>query len=137
ALGCVVAAGRLPGADDDDREKRDRRQHAEHDERLEASAPPLRPSGRAPCPQVAIVRDESGVELVDVKLSVEAEVVGVRAEEALDVRLRRQKLEALLLERAEVLRADLRRLLGLDELHPAPDARFPKTVSDLEQAREA
>ena len=57
--------------------------------------------------------DEARVVLVDVELAVEAEVVGVGPQEALDVGLRGQLLELLVLERAQVLAPDLRRLLGL------------------------
>ena len=96
----------------------------------------LRRCGRARTSGAAAARgrpgDEAGVELVDVQLAVEAEVVGVGAQEALDVGLRRQQLEALLLERAEVLAADLRRLLGLGELDPAAHARLAEAVADLE-----
>ena len=60
--------------------------------------------------------DEAGVVLVDVELAVEPEVLGVRAEEALDVGLRGQQVEALVLERAQVLAADLRAVLDLGEV---------------------
>ena len=116
---------------------RDRGEHDEHDVRLEAPAPALRTHRRAARAVLAVVGDEARVELVDVELTVEAEVVGVRAEEALDVRLGREQLEPLLLERAEVLAADLRRLLGLGELDPAAHARLAEAVADLEQGREA
>ena len=43
-----------------------------------------------------------------------------------------QLLEALVLERAQVLAADLRRLLGLGELDPAAHARLAEAVADLE-----
>ena len=62
--------------------------------------------------------DEARVVLVDVELAVEPEEVGVRAEEALDVRLGGKHLELLVLERAQVLRADLRRELGLRKSSP-------------------
>ena len=43
--------------------------------------------------------DEAGVVLVDVQLPVEPEELGVGAEEALDVRLRRKRRELLVLQR--------------------------------------
>ncbi len=70
--------------------------------------------------------------LVHEELAVEAEVVRVRAEEALDVRLPGQDLEALGLERAQVLRANLRRALGVGNLDALLQARFPKAGTDLE-----
>ena len=80
---------------------------------------------------------EARVELVDVELPVEAEVVRVGAQEALDVGLGREQLEALLLERTEVLDADLRRLLGLGELDPAARAGLAEAVADLEQGADS
>src|SRR5262249_2630697 len=56
------------------------------------------------------------VVLVDVELAVETELVRVRAQEALDVGGRRQLLEVLVLERAQVLPADLRAQLELGEV---------------------
>src|SRR5207248_3253581 len=70
--------------------------------------------------------------LVDVDLAVEAEVVRVGAEEAPDVRLARQSVELLVLEGAQVLRAYLRRLLGLEELEVPPLACLAQAVADLE-----
>ena len=55
-------------------------------------------------PRLAVIAPaEAGVVLVDVELAVEPEVLRVRPQEALDVGLRRQQLEALVLEGAEVL----------------------------------
>src|SRR5262249_14102057 len=78
------------------------------------------------------LRDEARVVLVDVELPVEAEELRVRAQEALDVRLRRQHRELLVLERANVLRTDLRRELDLRVVEALPDARFTEAVADLE-----
>ena len=79
-----------------------------------------------------LARDEPGVELVDVELAVEAEVLGVRAQEALDVGLGGQQLELVVLERPQVLAADLDRGLGLREIDPAAHTSLAQAVSDLE-----
>ena len=76
--------------------------------------------------------DVAGVVLVDVQLSVEAEELRVGAEEALHVRLRRQRLELLVLERLQVLRADLRAQLDLRVVQTLADARLAEAVADLE-----
>ena len=72
------------------------------------------------------------VELVHVELAVEPEVVRVRAQEALDVRLGGQHLELLLFEGAQVLATNLRRLLDLREVEPLPQPSFAEAVADLE-----
>ena len=78
-------------------------------------------SGRPPDPRlVLLAADEARVELVDVELAVEAEVLGIRAKESLDVRLGGQDGELLVLECPQVLPADLRRELCLCEVEPAP-----------------
>ena len=95
----VVAAGRLPGADHDHRDDHDRGEHEQDDDASpSAGCALLRPRRRRASRALAVVGDEARVELVDVELAVEAEVVGIRAEEALDVGLGREQLEALLLE---------------------------------------
>ena len=95
----------------------------------------LRPGGRAARTRlVLLAADETGVELVDVELPVEAEVLGVVAQEALDVRLGRQQLELLVLEGAQVLAADLRRELCLGEVDAAAHPRLAETVADLEHS---
>src|SRR5207248_10977662 len=76
--------------------------------------------------------DEARVVLVDVELALEPERVGVVPQEALDVRGRGQQVELLVLERLQVLAADLRLLLQLRELELLAQARFAKAVSDLE-----
>ena len=81
---------------------------------------------------VAPARDEARRVLVDVDVAVEPEVVGVRAQEAADVRVARDGREVLLLERADVLRADLRRELDLGVAEPLPLAGLPQAVADLE-----
>ena len=90
----------------------DRRQREQHDVRLAPVA--RRARGRRHASgertrRVLLADDEARVVLVDVELAVEAQVLGVGAEEALDVRVRGQQLEALVLERAQVLAADLGR----------------------------
>src|SRR6266545_4811217 len=77
-------------------------------------------------------RDVPGVVLVDVQLAVEAEVFGVSAQEALDVGLRRQLVEPLLLERAEVLAADLRARLDLRQGDLLPFPGLAEAATDLE-----
>ena len=72
--------------------------------------------------------------LVDEELAVEVEVVGVRAEEALDVRLAREDVEALVSSARRYFAADLRRALGLGDLDAVAKARFAKAGSDLEHA---
>ena len=124
----VVARGR-PRADDEDRRDRDGGEDAEHDERLEAPAPAL---GRASRQPLGLRGDEARVVLVHVELAVEAEVVGVGAQEAADVRLGREQRELLVLERAQVLAADLRRLLGLRDLDPPAVARLAEAAPYLE-----
>ena len=100
--------------DDDERDDPDERDGDEDDARLDPAGAPFRAHRRAARPGVAVIAaDVARVELVDVELAVEAEIVGVRPQEALDVGLRRERLEPLLLERAQVLDADLRRQLGL------------------------
>src|SRR5581483_5211548 len=130
--------GRLPGGDDDNREDGDRRERDEHDARLHAPVAALR-TGRRPADTRLVVvgpADEARVELVDVQLAVQAEVLGVRAQETLDVGLRREELELLVLERAEVLAADLRRELRLREVEAPALASLPEAVADLEHAPE-
>src|SRR4029079_19451198 len=75
---------------------------------------------------------EAGVELVHVELAVEAEVLRVRAQEALDVCLAGQDLEALFLERPPVFRADLGIRLYSGELVTLAQPSFTQAVADLE-----
>ena len=56
---------------------------------------------------------EARVVLVDVELAVEAEPLRVRPQEALDVRVARERVEPLLLESAKVPRSNLRLRLEL------------------------
>ena len=90
----------------------------------------------APCDDrlavLLVAGAEARVVLVHVELAVEPEVVRVRAQEALDVGLGRERVEALLLERAQVAGPDLRRLLELAELELLAETGFPQAVANLE-----
>src|SRR6476646_5017610 len=81
---------------------------------------------------ILLPHDEAGVVLVDVELAVETEVLRVRAEEALDVRLRGQDVELLVLERTEVLPANLRPLLDLGKVEALAQARLAEAVTNFE-----
>ena len=83
---------------------------------------------------VEAVDDVAGVVLVHVELAVEAEELRVGPQEALDVRPRRKHLEVLVLERTDVLGADLRRELDLWVLEPLTLTRLPETIADLEHS---
>ena len=74
------------------------------------------------------------VVLVDIELAVEPEELRVRAQEALDVGARGKHRELLFFERADVLRADLRRELDLRVVEALTDARFAEAVADLEHS---
>jgi hypothetical protein len=78
------------------------------------------------------VGGEARLVLVHVQLPLEAEEGGVRVQEALDVRLGREHVELLLLERAQVLGADLRRELGLREIEALTDAGLAEAVAEIE-----
>ena len=95
-----------------------------------------RPCGaRRPARAAPRRRAEARVVLVDVELPVEPEPVRVGAQEALDVRLRREDVERLLLERAQVARPDLGRLLDVGELELLAVTGLAQAVSDLEHGR--
>src|SRR5581483_9120923 len=100
------------------------------DRPLSPRAARSRPRGRLVRPVVRQV--EARCVLVDVDLAVEAEVVGVRAQEAAHVGVAGERVEVLLLERPDVLRADLRRELDLGVAEPLALARRPQAVADLE-----
>ena len=76
--------------------------------------------------------DEAGVVLVDVELAVEPEVLGIRAEEALDVRLRGQDVELLVLEGAQILPSNLRSLFELGKVEALAQTRLAEAVTDFE-----
>ena len=120
-----TAAAELPGGDGDQRGHRDPGQ-CEHDEAaLEAPVPLGWPDAHPPCPDRRVVllpEREARVVLVDVELAVQAEIVGIRMQEPPHIRLRGQDVELLVLERAQVLAADLGGLLGLPEVQPLADS---------------
>ena len=106
--------------------------------RIRPDPPVLRPPGVRPArPERGFLfaDEEARVVLVHVELAIEAQVLRVRAEKALDVGRSGELLELLLLERAQVLATDLRRLLELRELEPLAQARFTQAVADLEHAQ--
>ncbi len=126
-----------PGRDHERRDEPDRDQSQQHEVRL----PPVRPSGpsrRHPSRRahgaILLADHEAGVVLVDVQLPVEPQILGVGAEEALDVGVRGQQLEALVLERPEVLAADLGAVLGVRELDVAAETCLAEAVADLEHS---
>src|SRR5262245_31676408 len=125
-----------PGGEHENREAGDRRERDHHRPVLERAA-----AARPDDPRLErtlllflleLPADVARVELVDVELAVQAEVVRVRAEEALDVCLRGQDLELLVLQGAQVLAPDLRRLLDLGEVEPLPETSLAEAVADLE-----
>jgi hypothetical protein len=79
-----------------------------------------------------LLAGETRVVFVDVELPVEAEILSVRAQESLDVRVAGQDVEVLLLERAEVLRTDLGVSLHPGQLEPLAQPRFAQAVAYLE-----
>ena len=87
--------------------------------------------------ELVVADREARVVLVDERLPVEAERVRVRAQEALDVRRRRKEVEALVLERTEVLRPDLRPLLELGEVELLAGAGLAEAGADVEHARDS
>ncbi len=91
-------------------------------------------AARGPRFVLPLVVVETGGVLIDVDLAVEAEIVGIRAEKTARVRVGRQTVEVLLFEGADVLRADLRRELGLGKADPLPLPSGSEAVTDLEHA---
>src|SRR5581483_8492644 len=77
---------------------------------------------------------EAAVVLLDVQVPVEAEVVGVRAQEPLHVGVARQELPAFLLERLEVAIADADRLLNVGRRKLSLQAGLAQAPPDLEHA---
>ncbi len=69
--------------------------------------------------------------LVDEQLRVEIQRLGVRAQKALDVRRPGQQVPFLVLQRAQILRADLRRRLDLGDVDPRAHPRFTQRGSDV------
>ena len=75
---------------------------------------------------------EAGVVLVDVELAVEPEILRVRAQEPLHIRVAGEDLEALGLERLKVLSPDLRALFDAGEVQALTEPRLAQAVADLE-----
>src|SRR6185436_10008844 len=71
-------------------------------------------------------------ELFDVQLAVEPQVVRIGAQEAFDIGLPGQHVELLLLEGAQVLATNLRRLLDLRKVEALPQTSLAEAVADLE-----
>ena len=114
----ALRAAELPGGDHERRRDRDRDERDSRDPRLARPPRSRRWRGDAARAErrVVLADREARVVLVDERLAVEAERLGVRAQEAAHVRGCGQDVEALVLERAEVLRPDLRPLLELGEV---------------------
>ena len=133
-----VHAAEAPGDDHERRDEPDRRQREQDDVRL-APLGAARPRGRhAPGRanrRVLLADDEARVVLVDVELAVEPEILRVGAEEALDVGVRGEQLEALVLQRPQVLAPDLGAVLRVGELDVAAQTGLAEAVSDLEHGR--
>src|SRR4029079_6531267 len=121
----------LPRDHDEDRHGDDPRQGDDDEVRLDrarAGGLFLRPGRR----ERLFFPGEAGVELVDVELAVEAQVPRVRSQEAVDVCLAGQDLEALFLERPQVLRADLGVRFYAGELITLAQPSFTTAVDHLE-----
>src|SRR5207247_9638361 len=78
---------------------------------------------------------EAAAVLVDELMGVEPEIVRVGAEESLRVGRTGEDIEAILLERAKVFRADPRVALDLRQLEAATQTRLAKAAADLEHPR--
>ncbi len=129
-------ASELPRGDHERGDHADRHERDDDDVRFDAPVRPLATASLRSAPgaerSLLLGGDVARVVLVDVELPVEAQVLRVGAQEALDVGLRGQDLELLVLERAQVLAPDLGRRLGLDEVDLAAQARLAQAVADLE-----
>src|SRR5439155_1857709 len=130
----IAVRAPLPGADDEREDDCDRSDDELDSAGIEARAEWLRPTLVVARPQrdVLFTGDETRVVLVQVELALESERVGVVAQEALDVRRRRQHVEVLGLEGFQVLGADLRLLLELGKVELLPQAGFAEAIADLE-----
>ena len=104
------------------------------DSRDRPVTPRRRRSARANDDLLVADREARAV-LVDERLSVEAERLRIGAEEALDVRRRGQDVEALVLERAQVLRADLRARFELGKVELLAESRLAEAGADVEHER--
>src|SRR5207253_6012448 len=115
----------------------DRREHPDGDHRpQQASAAEARAGAREPLrhEQRLVVVRVAVVVLGDVEVSVEAEVVRVRAEEALHIRVAGQDLPAFLLQGLEVAVANADRLLDVGGRESSLQAGLAQAPTDLEHA---
>ncbi len=131
-LALVSGGTELPGGDDEHGYREDADQS--HDDGVGLGAAATGTASVAGGDHGLLGEREAGVVLVDVELAVEAEPLRVRPQEALDVRVARQRVELLLLESAKVPRSNLRLRLELRELEALADARVAQAVADLEHA---
>src|SRR5437764_1048562 len=127
-----VRAAELPCEDEERRDADDPRDCRQYDARVDPPMGRARARAAGPRDDLVVADDVARVVLVDVELPVQAEVLGVRAQEALDVRLGREGVELLVLQSAQVPRADLRRLLELGKVELLAQARLAEAVPDLE-----
>src|SRR5262245_10227881 len=131
----TLRAAELPRCD------HERRCHGDGDERDRSEA------GLTGCPvssrrrdaasaqrRVVLADREAGVVLVDERLAVEAQCLGVRAEKSADVRWGREDVETLVLEGPEVLRTNLRPLLQLGEVEVLTETSLAEAGADVEHA---
>src|SRR3989442_1032438 len=77
-----------------------------------------------------LLRREPAVVFVDELLCVEPEVVRIRAEESFRVRRPGEDVEPLVLERRDVLRANVRVALDLRQLESVTQPRLTKSAAD-------
>ena len=125
-----------PRRDDERRGDGDRDERDSRHPRLSRPAVTSRERRAASAKWRVVLADrEARVVLVDERLPVEPERLGVRAQETTHVRGRREDVEALVLEGTEVLRADLRALLELREVEVLTEARLAQAGADVEHER--
>jgi hypothetical protein len=77
-------------------------------------------------------RSGASLVFVDEELRVEFEVVRVRAQKPPDVGIAGKEVEAVVLERLEIPRTDVRIRLDLGELDAAANPHLAETAADLE-----
>ena len=96
--------------------------------------PARRPVPASSNRSILVAHGEPRVVLVDERLAVETERLGVRAEEAAHVRRGGQDVEALVFERPEVLGPDLGALLELGEVELLAQSGLAEAGADVEHA---
>src|SRR5437870_2548565 len=126
---CVVMAaaglGQLPA---DERKKHGERNVDEP--RVEERATTL--GARQPYGRGCLRGGEAVVVLVDEALALEAEEVCVRPQKPFRVRLTRKQVEALVFERLQIARTDVRLAFDFGQLEPLTRACVTKAVAELE-----